>query len=290
MPLSALTLCTRKSCLAIRQAELAKAHLQIHFPRATFQVLTFSTTGDKQQNWSLALQGGKGLFTKELEEALLEEKAHIAIHSAKDVPTRLPKGLVIGGNLRRARAGDVLLSRSKTPRIIASGSPRREAQLKKLFPKAEFIDIRGSIETRIKKIEDGYADATVLAYAGIERLNLIPTLRLDLQELSLDLCVPAPGQGAIGLECKATLAPLLQPYLDQATFEAVSLERAFLKMLGGGCQSAFAAHYTAPILRIFHESIGYLCLELHKPDFKNLDAYMQDLIRTHLPKLRPWTS
>lgn len=285
MPLSALTLCTRKSCLALQQAELAKAHLQISFPHTTFSILTFSTTGDKQQNWSLALQGGKGLFTKELEEALLEEKAHIAIHSAKDLPTQLPKGLVMGGYLPRARAHDVLVSRTKKPRTIASGSPRREAQLKKLFPKAEFIDIRGSIETRIKKIEEGYADATVLAYAGLERLNLLPALRLNLQELSLDACVPAPGQGAIGLECKASLAPLLQPYLDEATFEAVSLERTFLKMLGGGCQSAFAAHYAEPVLRIFHESIGYLCLELKRPDFQNLDAYMQDLIRTHLPKL-----
>lgn len=288
MLLPALTLCTRKSCLALQQAELAKAHLQVHFPHTVFNILTLSTTGDKQQNWSLALQGGKGLFTKELEEALIEDRAHIAIHSAKDVPTQLPQGLVMSGYLPRSRAQDVLVLRNRNPRVIASGSPRREAQLRKIFPKAQFIDIRGSIETRIKKIEDGYADATVLAYAGLERLNLLPTLGLDLQELSLDDCVPAPGQGAIGLESKTEIAPLLQPCLDQSTFEAVSLERAFLKMLGGGCQSAFAAHYTAPVLRIFHESIGYACIELKRPDFQQLDAYMQDIIRTHLPKLKPW--
>jgi hydroxymethylbilane synthase len=233
--------------------------------------------------------GGKGLFTKELEEALLEGRAHVAVHSAKDLPTILPEGLMMAGYLPRGPAHDVLLSRTKQPKVIATGSPRRKAQLKRIFPEAEFIDIRGSIETRIKKIEDGYADATVLAYAGLERLGLVPNLKLGFYELTLDECVPAPGQGAIGLECSLELAPLLKPSLDKTTEMAVSIERSFLKVLGGGCQSAFAAHYTAPYLRVFHESIGYAYLELKEPDFANIDAYMLRTIHTQLPQLKSHT-
>jgi hydroxymethylbilane synthase len=258
-PLSQLVLATRRSPLALRQAELARAALldaKNAAPWISVEILELTTSGDRQRDWSLAEQGGKGLFTRELEEALLEGRAHLAVHSAKDLPTTLPDGLVLAGFLPRADPRDVLVTRSGiiTPRIVATGSPRRRAQAQSWWPKVEWRELRGNVETRLKKIAAGEADATFLAAAGLDRLGLTAFPGLTFEPIPVERMVPAAGQGAIALECRAIGAPRFTPLFCAATARTVFLERAVLAALGGGCQNASAVHFTGTVLHVFHES------------------------------------
>lgn len=211
-----------------------------------------TTTGDRQTQWTLQEHGGKGLFTKELEDALLEKHADLAIHSAKDLPTELPEGLALAGFMPREDSRDVLVRREDkpSPTLIASGSPRRREQGSKLWPEAQWTELRGNVETRLRKISEGQADATILAAAGLKRLGINSYPGLVFEPISTDNMVPAAAQAAIGIECRAADVPRFAPLFDTKTALAVGIERAILAALGGGCHSASAAHYDGETLRI----------------------------------------
>lgn len=249
---------TRKSPLAMAQTAMAVALLEERFGSAAFRIEKMVTTGDKRRQWSLQEKGGKGLFTKELEDALLEGRADLAVHSSKDLPSQMPDGLCLAGFLPREEAHDVLILREgvERPGSIASGSPRRRMQMRYLYPEAEYMEIRGNVDTRLKKIADGQADATLLAAAGLKRLGIDSWPGLVFRPLTLDECVPAVGQAAVAVQCREEDAERFTGLFDEQTAVAVKLERAFLERLGGGCQVAFAVHYAEGTLRIFHHQCG----------------------------------
>ena len=264
-----LILATRKSPLALTQAEMVAARLREKISGAQCELLKVVTTGDKQAEWSLSKQGGKGLFTAELEQALLRREADAAVHSCKDLPGENPAGLVVAGFLPREVTHDVLVLREgvTTPATIATSSPRRQQQIAKLFPRAKFTEIRGNVDTRLKKIAAGDADATVLAAAGMKRLGIASWPGVVFRPLTFSESVPAVGQGAIALQCRAGDETKFAPALDTATARCVNLERAFQAALGGGCQIAFGAHVTQDTLHFFHEKTGIRTLPLHEADF-----------------------
>jgi hydroxymethylbilane synthase len=244
---------------------MAVDYFKIKIPEAEFELVPFKTLGDKKLNWSLEEQGGKGLFTKELEEALLDGRADFAVHSAKDMPTVLPDGLAISAYLPRDEVNDTLIIQEgkDVPSLIATGSPRRRAQLKKLFPAAVWSEIRGNVESRLKKIAlDKAADATLLSWAGLERLGIESHPGLVFKKLKVIVCVPAVGQGAIAIECRNADVPFFEPLGDAPTALAVSLEREFLAALGGGCQVAYGAYFDGTLFHIFHEKTGYQKIDL----------------------------
>ena len=253
-----LVLATRRSPLALAQTALVRRYLQERMADVVFEVLPLTTTGDKRPSWSLPERGGKGLFTRELESALVENRAQLAIHSAKDLPTALPEGLAIAGYLPRASAHDVLVVRSECGELksVATGSPRRRQQACLCFPNVQWLDIRGNVETRLRKIAAGEADATILAAAGLERLNIRGWPGLKFRPFALDEIVPAAGQGAIAVECVRGQMGEFAPLLDSETRRAVETERLFLHRMGGGCDSASAVCYSGHILRVFHEPVG----------------------------------
>jgi hydroxymethylbilane synthase len=263
-----LVLATRKSPLALAQTELVAAHLRNQLGVET-ELLRIVTTGDRQTEWSLEQRGGKGLFTSELEAALSRGEADVAVHSTKDLPGDMPAGLAIGGYLPRADARDVLILRLgiETPATIATGSPRRRLQVQKLFPEVVFNEIRGNVDTRLRKIgEQKVADGTILAAAGLKRLEIDEWAGVEFVPLDFEQMVPAVGQGAIAIQCRETDAAKFAAVFDAATMRLITLERAFQSAMGGGCHTAFAAHVTAQTLYLFHESIGGRVLPLIAAD------------------------
>ena len=284
-PLSpSVTLATRRSQLAIAQTELARTALKQAFPDLSVEFLELSTTGDQQQQWSLEKQGGSGLFIKELEKALLDGRADIAVHSAKDMPTALPEGLVIAGYLEREDPRDVLVKKAgcDNPNIIATGSPRRRALIQERFPNSKFIPMRGTVPTRLKKIAEGHenAEATIVAAAGLARLGITEHSGLTFEYLPTDTFIPAAGQGAIALECRTEDAAKWAPYLDPDTFCAVTTERAFLKGLGCGCHTAFGAYREQDTLMLFHESFGTHSFSMTGQDKTAIEAEVNTIINT----------
>jgi len=253
-----LTLATRRSPLALKQADLTRDFLAKALPGTAVEVLEVVTTGDRKISWSLEKEGGKGLFTKELEDALLCGEADIAVHSAKDLPTEHPAGLDIAGYLPRAAVNDVLVVRAdiETPEVIATSSPRRRAQAQLLYPRAVWTEIRGNVDTRLKKIVSGQADATILAQAGLNRLGITAWPGIRFVPLAIPHMVPAVGQGAVALQTRIEDVPAFANLLDAATARAVTIERKFLSAWGGGCHTAFAAHYIDGKLWVFHERVG----------------------------------
>lgn len=253
-----LVLATRKSPLALAQTEMVAAHLRAALGVET-ELLKIVTTGDRQTEWSLEQRGGKGLFTSELEAALSRGEADVAVHSTKDLPGDMPPGLAIGGYLPRADARDVLVLRAgiETPNTIATGSPRRRLQIKALFPAVTFTEIRGNVDTRLRKIgQQHVADGTILAAAGLKRLGIDAWPDVEFAPLDQSQMVPAVGQGAIAVQCRETDAAKYAAVFDAATLRAVTVERAFQNALGGGCHTAFAAHLQGDTLHLFHETIG----------------------------------
>jgi hydroxymethylbilane synthase len=216
------------------------------------------TTGDKQTNWSLEKQGGKGLFTAELEEALRRGEGDIAIHSAKDLPTAMPEGLSLAGFLPREDPRDTLVRRAEisAPRKIATGSPRRRAQGSKLFKDVEWSELRGNVDTRLRKVAEGQADATFLAQAGLNRLSIHAWEGLVFEPISLSQMVPAAGQGAIALQTRTADASQYASALDAPTARAVGIERLFLTRLGEGCHTAFACHVSGETVAIYRDDFG----------------------------------
>ena len=261
---SKLILATRKSPLALAQSEQVAAHLRTALG-VEVELFKIVTTGDQRTEWSLEKQGGKGLFTKELEEALLRGDADLAVHSCKDLPGELPPGLAVAGYLPREDPRDVLVLRDgvETPKLVATSSPRRRLQLKMIFPDAEFTEIRGNVDTRLRKIaQDHVADATVLAAAGMRRLGIAGWPGAVFRPLGCEQMVPAVGQAAIAIQTRTADATRFAAVLDARTSRMVTLERAFQTALGGGCQTAFAAHVTADTLWFYHHEIGMRSLPL----------------------------
>jgi len=213
------------------------------------EIKTIRTTGDAIQDRPLAEAGGKGLFTKEIEEALLSGAIDLAVHSSKDMPTVLPHGLVLSSFLRREDARDAFISRkAKTlgelPRgaVLGTASLRRQALAKRLRPDLRVVPLRGNVETRLRKLESGEADATLLAVAGLTRLGLLSAATAVLE---IDEFVPAVGQGAIGVETRADDAAtrtLVAKINDADTATALAAERAFLAVLDGSCRTPIGGH------------------------------------------------
>ena len=278
-----IQIATRKSPLALRQSELAQACVQANLPDDSFELLKLSTKVDERLNWSLEKRGGIGLFTKELEAALLEGRASLAIHSAKDLPTISPQGLSIAGYLPRARVNDILVHRGGETsfKTIASSSPRRRAQVGQLHPAASWTTIRGNVGTRLKKIAQGDCDASLLAAAGLDRLGIDAYPGLEFFELPVEQVVPAPGQAAIAIQCRTKDLAKYQDRFCPETKLAVSLEKAFLRRLGSGCQIPVGAYYEKDLFRIYHPETGFQTFEISLQSLDQiepeLDAIMAEL-------------
>ncbi len=266
-----IILATRKSPLALAQSVMVAAHLRSAL-QVEAELLKMVTTGDRQTEWSLEQKGGKGLFTSELEQALLRGEADVAVHSTKDLPGEMPAGLAIAGYMPRENTRDVLVIRTglAVPAKIATGSPRRRLQIAKLFPGVEFTEIRGNVDTRLRKIaEQHVADATILAAAGMKRLGIASWPGLDFRPLEFTQMVPAVGQGAIAIQCRAADVAKFSTVFDAATARGLGLERALQTALGGGCHTAFGAHAVGATLYFYHEQTGLRSLPLAAAD---LDA------------------
>jgi hydroxymethylbilane synthase len=240
---------TRGSRLALAQArETRRRLMQAHgFAEDQFEIRVIKTTGDLIQDKALRDLGGKGLFTKEIEEALLADEVDLAVHSMKDVPTRLPAGLEISTILPREDVRDAFISlKAKRlmdlPRgaVIGTSSLRRQAQVKRLRPDFKVVNYRGNVETRLRKLAEGEADATFLATAGLRRLELTDHIT---SPMSPDDMLPAVAQGAIGIEVECDnewIKSLLAPLHHAETAIAVECERAFLARLDGSCRTPIA--------------------------------------------------
>jgi hydroxymethylbilane synthase len=244
---------TRGSPLALVQAQAVRARLAIALKRdeASIEIKVIRTTGDMIQDRPLADEGGKGLFTREIEQALLGGAIELAVHSAKDMPTFLPAGLMLAACLEREDARDVFISRkARTFADLPNGAsvgttaPRRQAILKRARPDLDMVALRGNVETRLRKLDDGAADATILALAGLKRLGLAGRATAIM---SVDEFCPAVGQGAIGIEARADDARIrdVLALIDHAdTSTALAAERAFLAELEGTCHTPMAGHAT----------------------------------------------
>ncbi|NPV30378.1 MAG: hydroxymethylbilane synthase [Firmicutes bacterium] len=234
---------TRTSRLALWQARWVLRQLEEMHPDRAFALRGMKTTGDRIQDVSLAKIGDKGLFTKELEAALARGEIDLAVHSMKDLPTRLPPGLALGAICRREYPGDVLISRTGSTlehlppgARVGTSSLRRTAQLLHFRSDLEIVPLRGNLTTRLRKLEAMNLDALVLAYAGVHRLGLDD---LITQRIPFSVCLPAVGQGALGIEIRAAdeeIQEMVRPLDDPASRASITAERAFLRRLEGGCQ------------------------------------------------------
>jgi hydroxymethylbilane synthase len=278
----AIVIATRGSTLALAQSEMIRAALQSAFHQISFELRIIKTTGDKMQTASLENPGselGKGLFTKELEHALLEGTADLAVHSLKDLPTELPEGLVLGAITRRADARDVLIYRGATSTlrgfgagatleqlpagaVLGTSSTRRQAQILARRPDLKVAPVRGNVGTRLRKLSDNpELDGLILAAAGLERIGIQfdsdtelhapQPSRTDVPRglrgalLELEIMLPCVGQGALGIECRANDSAILEiceKVNHPETWQCATAERAFLEAMGGGCQSPVAAY------------------------------------------------
>ncbi len=244
-----LRIATRQSPLALWQAEYVKAQLELHHPGIIVDLLKFTTRGDKILDTPLAKIGGKGLFVKELEQALLAGEADIAVHSMKDVPMAFPEGLTLGVICPRESPFDALVSNrigsfAELPEgaVVGTSSLRRQCQLRRLRPDLQIRDLRGNVGTRLAKLDAGEYDAIVLAAAGLKRLGMEDRIR---ELLPAELCLPAGGQGAVGIELRsqdAATAALIAPLACHETTRRVTAERALNNRLQGGCQVPIACY------------------------------------------------
>jgi hydroxymethylbilane synthase len=322
MPDNPIVIATRGSALALAQANFIAGQCREFFPRLRFELKIIKTTGDKMQTSSL-VKGDlpKGLFTKELEVALVKGKADLAVHSLKDLPTDLPAGLVVAATPKRENVRDVLVYRSteylaqldsqKTadwspgqsqlrglkPHLtlrdfpqgttIATCSTRRKAQLLTARPDLKIVEIRGNVPTRLQKVaERGELDATVLAFAGLARLNfkIQPdgTLTGDAVPdgllatvLDLDVMLPCVGQAAIGVEIRADderIAKICERLNHYNTFQSVTAERAFLRAMGGGCQSPVAAYAEIVGDKISMRAVSFINEKVRRAEMKRSAA------------------
>jgi len=247
---------TRKSQLALVQTYQVKDELEKIYPNAKFEVVDMSTKGDEVLDRALYKIGDKSLFTKELENALLIDEVDMVVHSLKDLPSVLPEKLVIGAVLKRVPPEDVIVLKANCKyrtwedlvqepgNVIGTSSVRRQAQLRARWPNLKFNDIRGNLNTRLRKLDDenGPYQALILAAAGILRLDWEQRIH---RELKSEECLHAIGQGALAVECRTDdkkILDMLKPLNDKATVQAVMAERALMRTLGGGCSAPLGAH------------------------------------------------
>ena len=246
LPSRTIRIGSRKSELALVQTYWVKQKLQQIFPNISFEVKKLSTQGDKILDVALAKIGDKALFTKELELAMLDGEIDFAVHSLKDLPTRLPEGLTLATVTARENPADALVVREQyqdrqintlpSGSIIGTSSLRRLAQLRNQFPHLTFKDIRGNLNTRLAKLDNGEYDGLILAVAGLKRLSMSDRIQ---QILPPEISLHAVGQGALGIESRSEdrqILSLLKTLEDMPTRTCVSAERAFLRELEGGCQ------------------------------------------------------
>ncbi|SES83273.1 hydroxymethylbilane synthase [Thorsellia anophelis] len=247
--MTTLRIATRKSPLAMWQAEFVKAELERHFTELKVELIPFVTKGDIILDTPLAKVGGKGLFVKELEMALLNKEADIAVHSMKDVPAEFPEGLMLGAICERENPQDAFVSNKfslinelPSGSVIGTSSLRRQAQIKALRPDIIIKDLRGNVGTRLGKLDNEEYDAIILAAAGLIRLGLNDRIASLLEATD---CLPAVGQGAVGIECRIEderTRSYLEAINHKQTAICVLAERAFNHYLQGGCQVPIACH------------------------------------------------
>lgn len=249
MSKQSLTITTRESPLALRQTQWVQAQLVKLYPNWNIELLGLTTTGDQLLNIPLYEVGGKGLFVKELEQALLDRRADLAVHSLKDMPMELPPGLSLPVICERLEVRDVFVSNHYSslealPKgaRLGTSSLRRQSQAAALRPDLHFENLRGNVNTRLIRLDQGEFDALILAGAGLKRLGLENRITSFIE---IDQILPAPGQGALALECRSddeatqtTIRPLNHP----TTKACVTAERAMCTLLGGGCQLPVAAY------------------------------------------------
>jgi hydroxymethylbilane synthase len=261
-----IRIATRKSALALWQAEFVKAELLKHHPQLTVELVPMSTQGDKILDTPLAKIGGKGLFVKELETAMLEDRADIAVHSMKDVPVEFPDGLMLSAICEREDPRDAFVSNqfraiAELPpgAVVGTSSLRRQCQLKALRPDLQVRDLRGNVNTRLAKLDNGEFAAIILAAAGLLRLGFAERIA---GYLPVEQSLPANGQGAVGIECRTSdlrVQTLLAPLEHSITRNCVLAERAMNRRLQGGCQvpiGAFATQHGEQIT--LHGLVGSL--------------------------------
>lgn len=246
-----LNIATRKSPLAIWQAEYVKAQLQLLHPYLEIELIKMTTQGDQILNSPLSKIGGKGLFIKELEAGILEGRADIAVHSMKDVPYTIPEEFELGAVMARENPFDAFVSNNynhlrELPQgaRVGSCSMRRIVQIKAIRPDLEILDLRGNVNTRLRKLDDGEYDAIILACAGLIRLGFVDRIK---HPLDADTSLPAVGQGALGIEIRkddSEVMALIKGLIDQDTMNAVLAERAMNATLGGGCSVPIAGYAT----------------------------------------------
>lgn len=244
-----LRIATRKSPLALWQAEFVQHALIQNHPELDVILCPMTTRGDKILDTSLSKIGGKGLFIKELEQALLDDRADIAVHSMKDVPMEFPAGLQLGAICEREDPLDAFVSNNfaaldELPQgaCVGTSSLRRASQLLYRRPDLRIADCRGNVNTRLAKLDAGEFDAIILAAAGLKRLNMQARIR---QTLATEVCLPAPGQGAVGIECRsgdARMQGFIASMNDEHTASRIRAERAMNAALQGGCQVPIAAY------------------------------------------------
>jgi hydroxymethylbilane synthase len=246
-----LTIASRESRLALWQAEHIQTRLQELYPDLTVNILPMTTQGDQILDKTLSKIGGKGLFVKELETALLDGRADIAVHSAKDVPMVLPEGFTLAAICEREDARDAFVSNrygalADLPEgaVVGTASLRREAQIRARFPHLQIQPLRGNVQTRLRKLDEGEFDAIILASAGLIRLELAHRITgfIDVAE-----SLPAPGQGALAIEISAArpdLLAVLAPLNHASTVACVLAERTLSRFLGGSCQIPLGAYAT----------------------------------------------
>ena len=246
---------TRGSKLALWQAEWVKSEIQHMHPEIEIILMKIKTTGDMILDVPLAKIGGKGLFVKEIEEALLNNKVDIAVHSMKDVPTELPEGLHLAAICKRENPRDTLITKVQSSKFrvqsfkdlpngatVGTSSLRRLCQLRNIRPDLKILQLRGNLDTRIRKLDEGQFDAIIAAFAGVKRLGLAHRITEILEP---EICLPATGQGAIGIECRINgkfINNILGALNHRETSISVRAERSFLRRLGGGCQVPIAAY------------------------------------------------
>lgn len=265
--LKKITIATRESRLALWQANFVKSELERAHPHLVVELLGMTTRGDQILDQSLSKIGGKGLFVKELEAAIVDGRADLAVHSLKDVPMVLPDGFALACVMAREDARDAFVSNqyhdlSDLPAgaVVGTSSLRRAAQISHRFPHLTIASLRGNLDTRLRKLDEGQYAAIILAAAGVKRLGLSERIKslLDLND-----ALPAAGQGALGIEIASNneaLAQLLLPLQDVATTQCTAAERLVSRALGGSCQMPLAAH------AVMNDGVMTLRASLSMPD------------------------
>ncbi len=276
-----LTIATRESPLALWQANWVKAALEKAHPGLSVKLLGMTTQADRMPYISLSEVGGKGLFVKELEEALLDGRADIAVHSMKDLPMVLPEGLCLPVMCEREEPWDALISTQyasldELPKgaVVGTSSLRRQSQLLALCPDVQIKGLRGNVNTRLERIASGEFDAIILAAAGLKRLGFLDRAT---QIFHRDQFLPAPGQGVLGIECREAdkeIHALLAPLNDVVSYTCVQAERALCQRLGGGCQLPIAAYAEIKQEKIFLKGLvgsldGKTILQAEADAFEN---------------------